>query len=699
MKTSKRFFDFGLYKEGLRSVQIVGLVFTALLTIVSVFSTVGKLLSAMDTYEENAVQLTSLLLVNPLILLTFCLATPIMTLVAFNFTTKRPASDFYFSVPKTRNTVYWSFSAAVMTWTVFMILLSSAVPLLVFPFFKKYILFNFSSAFLFILAIMICCTLVMGAVNLAIALTGNFVSNVLVSLLIIFLPRILLITVTQNALESIPVIDYGSTVGFLSPYINLVFGMIYSLFSLFFMNDGLGVSTVSFFYTLGLGLLYLILGNIAFNRRKSEAATYAATTPFLRHVYRIALSSAVLLLGTVTFFSYGDGVPGILVITLLFLSLLTYCVYELVTTKSFRSMVRVLPGYFAVIGVNFVLYIAMLAISSAVLSYQPSAEKVDGVYISNYSLTSTSFAREDDAGNELYWSRRTKDVLITDKEVKKIVTDALKQNIKYYNADVEDDYVTLSTYFEDELKTKYLVTFRQGFQKRTRVIYLDEEENKKLSERLARIKEYEKIFTDLPKPNDPDNAVSIYSQYELGASDSEAGTLYSAYLKDLEKLSFSELLDLYNTSSDLNVSIRVKTFYKGRAYQLDLPILSDMGNTVDALIKIQKKDLKKQIKELKKLQKSDNPGISIGFYRFPYGQYSGDQYNYDELLDIILSGDLSATAGNGPFATVLYDVGYEGHASFFTRQLFLPLSDKQVNEVKKTVTKIRRAQSSEAVEY
>lgn len=693
MKTSKRFFDFGLYKEGLRSVQIVGLVFTALLTIVSVFSTVGKLSSAMDTYEENAMQLESLLSVNPLIVLTFCLATPIMALVAFNFTTKRPASDFYFSVPKTRNSIYWSFSAAVMTWTVFMILLSSAVPLLVFPFFKKYILFNYSSALLFMAVVLICCILVLGAVNLAVALTGNFVSNVMVALMIIFLPRILLITVTQNALESIPIINYGSTAGFLSPYINLVFGMIYSLFSMFFTNDGLGFSTVSIFYTIGLGLLYLILGNIAFNRRKSEAATYAATTPFLRHVYRIALSSAVLLLGTVTSFSYGANAPGVLVITLLFLSLLTYCVYELVTTKSFRSMVRVLPGYFAVIGVNFVLYLSMLGISTAVLSYQPSAEKVDGVYISDYNLISTSFAPSDDAGNELYWSRRTKDVLITDKEVKKIVTDALKQNIAYYT---KDNYEFPNTYFDEGIKTKYLVTFRQGFQKRTRVVYLNDTENKKLSEQLAHIKEYEKIFTDLPKPDDSDSAVSIYSQCELGASDSEARTLYSAYLKDLKKLSFSELLELYNSDSDLGVFIQVKTFYKGRAYQLNLPVTSDMENTVDALIKIQKKDLKKQIKELKK-QHDSGYSINIEFYRFPYGQYSGDQYDYYELLDIILSGDLSATAGNGPFAVVQYGI-YTGSYDD-QKQLFFSISDKQVNEVKKTVTKIRRAQSSETVEY
>ena len=684
MKTDKSIFDIGLYKEGLRSVQMVGLIFTALLTIVSIFCTVENIVSAVNNYENNAVQLVSLIRVNPLIVITFCLATPIMALVAFNFTTKRSASDFYFSVPKTRTTVYWSFSAAVMSWTVLMIAVSSAVPLLIFPFFKKYVLFNFASAFFFIAAILICCVLVMGAVNLAVALTGNFVSNVLVALMIIFLPRILLVTVTQGALEDIPIINFDTAAGFLSPYMNLVFGAVYSFFSLFFFGDNIDFSSVSFFYTLGLGILYLILGNIALNRRKSEAATYAASTPLLRHVYRIALASSVMLIATVITYSYGVNTPVILIITLILLSLLTYCVYELIATKSIRSTVRVLPGFLIVVAVNVALLASMFIISSSVLKYQPNAENIDGFYISDYDLVNSFSARDDLANNELYWSKRTKDVLITDKEAKEIVTGALKENIKYYKS---NDRQEPDNYFDDtDIAKKYLVSFCSGPIKHTRVIYLDDQQNQTLAKCLSGIGEYKNIFTDLPQPNEPNISVKVYGDYALKVSQSDAKAIYSAFLQDIEKFSFQKLLAQYNNDSDFETYIQIKTFYKGHAYNLEFPITSDMKNATQKLIKLNGNGRDKQIEIFKQFKTSDNLLYSIEFYNSPdiFDVCQTD----DRVLDVLLSGDLSAPTGDQPFAALQFNYDHVDDGSgLYANRLFFSLSDSQMKEIEKIAKK------------
>ncbi len=98
----KKLFDLKVYAEGLRSLRVFGLITTVVMSLYSVISIIAMVLDSayLTGVSENYVQYTSLTYINPLLVLLFAVVAPLMTVMIFNFTANRAASDYYFAIPK-----------------------------------------------------------------------------------------------------------------------------------------------------------------------------------------------------------------------------------------------------------------------------------------------------------------------------------------------------------------------------------------------------------------------------------------------------------------------------------------------------------------------------------------------------------------------------------------------------------------------
>ena len=108
MKRNNRLFHTGLYIETLRQVRMMGLVYLILCLI---FAILPPLLSGYGApYPIQAQE-------HAVVLYFFSFIAPVtLGYNAFGYLTRRNASDFYHSLPVTREAAYFSRAAAVMTY-------------------------------------------------------------------------------------------------------------------------------------------------------------------------------------------------------------------------------------------------------------------------------------------------------------------------------------------------------------------------------------------------------------------------------------------------------------------------------------------------------------------------------------------------------------------------------------------------------
>ena len=92
-RAKKEFFSLGVYVEGLRQLRIPGIVFAVLMGLGSILVPVGLVFLEFSQREMNGVSATINAVavsvtgaaVNPLLILSFLLVAPLMTLILFHF--------------------------------------------------------------------------------------------------------------------------------------------------------------------------------------------------------------------------------------------------------------------------------------------------------------------------------------------------------------------------------------------------------------------------------------------------------------------------------------------------------------------------------------------------------------------------------------------------------------------------------------
>lgn len=523
----------GLYRDGLRRIRVPSIIF---MTLAVLFHFVTPLLTAL---AENASRLAAVargysyvpevvgpeIILLPLVMVTYVMA-PVLTLVCFYPLNKRGSSDFYHSLPYTRPCMYFSYLAAILTMTVGTIIggtiLGYAVRL-VFPHLYAVQLAGLADCLLTFLAsnlFAVACTLV------AMSITGTFISNVVTTLLIMFLPRMIVSLVRFMIIESISLLHPDHFLNVLSHYYNsFVYGPIWVFRSLFgganpnFMLENVGPDI----FTLMLSLCYIALGALLFTKRKSETAGNSAPNRAVQAAIRIAITLTVSIFGTYSLLEYGiyDDDEVFIAIIIYIVALIAFFAYEIITTHKWKNLVRALPSLIIVAALNVLFALAVIFGKGYVLNQKIPAESIRSVTICDTDIA----IWEDD-----YYSKFGKEITISDEKVNEAVAQALSETqyaakndligtnqFKVYN------HYSVSTM--EGARILRLVGINTGTRTIWRQIYFSEEQFAAITN--ARIEEqYKENYLTLPVP--VYNTISISLRCDWTGYYVDSGNAFSA---------------------------------------------------------------------------------------------------------------------------------------------------------------------------
>ena len=141
----------------------------------------------------------------------------------------------------------------------------------------------------------------MAIINVSISITGNILSNICVTGLIMFLPRFIMLMVTElTVFHGEAYMISNSGVGLLDSSSNMIVGWVFSVFDMYNGSSGIAdmvLSLTSNLYTLVLALIYIALGALLFVKRKSETAGKAANGKVLPMIIRTLIGFSIAFIG------------------------------------------------------------------------------------------------------------------------------------------------------------------------------------------------------------------------------------------------------------------------------------------------------------------------------------------------------------------------------------------------------------------
>lgn len=372
--------DRGLLKETMRRLRTPAL---TMLILATVFDLLAQLVSDFEFIANSLYAFHPSLYVIPFIV-------PfLLTTMGFKFQTKRCDSDFYHALPFTRVTLTATVLTAVAAWCGIIVVGSSVVLSLIPSILRKLTL---AGALLPMTATLLASLFMVALTFLVTQLCGRGSSIVFTVPIFLFSPMII----------------HATLYGLIYPYNNLFVDLYdsrqhpsyYNL--LFGGTDHLS----AWLWTIALTVILLILGFFFAKRRPSETAGNAAVHPVAQACIRLllafvcclpAISEIVMILTGQTL--YPDEILPI-ILAVYVVALVVYFMYELITTRSAKALLRTVPwlGVLAGLNVICILLITFLAIP-LVNSYEPTPETVDSISLAG----NISYYNMEDEGNALYW--------------------------------------------------------------------------------------------------------------------------------------------------------------------------------------------------------------------------------------------------------------------------------------------------------
>ncbi len=599
---NKQFFHKNLYKDQLKQLRLIGFISTGLLSLIAVLIPIGMAISANTSSTENFFRKFSVdVFANHFYLFfVFTLLVPLLTLCCFHYLTQRNSSDFYHSLPHTRTCMFNCNIAAVFTWTTLLVWVPTILSIIMYTIFNQYFILEIPLLLRFALSIYLASLLVMASISIACSITGTVFTNVVVAGMIIFLPRIFilvfshLITGAADVLVSnhlFPLLDYQN---------NAVFGLLsYITGSSAYMGWG------TMLYTIVLTVLYLVLGLLVYKRRKSEAANQAAVSKKVQIIIRLLLGTTVSLIPISIIFNIIVGNENVnsselplLVYALGILYLITCVVmllYELLTTKKFRNVVKALPsiGYLAII--NVIIILAAFGVFKLSMNYSPDAKDMD------YIVVEKTFKYDD----TLYYDTLANSIQMKDPKTLELVAKCLKDSLKRnkFNFWTGEENVEV-------------IGIHSGFTTHYRKVIFSKEDYEVLLNSYENSKEYQDAYQSLPELSG-----TKLSLNRLNLSNNEYLELYNVAREEIKSLSFK---DWYMTiTGDINSGLDKLMFYatvNNKSLSGSIPISGILPKTCKKYLELADKHMKRDkstiITEMKRMlanEKKDDNHLYINF--------------------------------------------------------------------------------------
>ena len=574
----KKLFDIRLFTEALRRLRTPAVFLLAVNTLAAMLVSIGYVMSRSGAVPVIPRSLNAVSL-HPFLLSAFLLAAPVFMLILFSYTTTRRGSDFYDAVPQTRVCVFLSFFAAVLCCLAVLCFGTSLAAGVTASLFPRYLRFVWSELLLYSWHMFLCSLYVSAAFACGIFLTGTVFTNIVVSLLILFAPRLILTVMVENVVAASGVLVSGRLFPLFSFDINMVFGFFTQLLG-FGMPQYL-VRTDAGLYTLILGLL-LTAGAALLDRvRRSETAEVAAPNKILGAVYRLTLAFVICLIPVTFIFQTAarrQPVTGSFVfeqIVLYLIAVIAFLAYELIATRRLKKLAESLPSLLLLPLLNLAVLGVMFFSLSAARSYRPDADDLAYVRLVRGYADNYSFSEEMP-----YFTRREDEIRLTDPDALRIVSAGLKRALHYTDPAPDMD----SSY--QSAMTSRIVVLKSGLRERTRIIYVTQTESQTLDKKLTESPGLRDMYMDLLPADDP----SLFLYFlglggeESPLSEDAAKRIYTIFRSEVEEKGFDVWYSVSRGAPDSLDILRVRLSRSGRLYYFNVPIAPAFSKTYEAYL-------------------------------------------------------------------------------------------------------------------
>lgn len=642
MKTNKSMSALGLLFEGFRQCKMIGILTLIITALGAALPPIGVMISAEEDYVREVVNAYE---INPLMMLVL-LAIPLMALMLFHFLDSRAASDLYHALPHKRITLYVSYAGAILLWLLLLIVVSSLVSVIFCAFSHDYIKLMMDSVVPFAASVFLMSLLIVGGMLVAMSLTGTIFTNIILTGLILFLPRFCYSVLRTVTLSSIPFVSSTGSSGIFANENNLLVTLLVSLFDMDASSsiyDVLSPQWQSVVYTLVLALIYLALGAWVFCRRRSEAAGQSAPTRMHQHVYRIVLTMAYCVFVTAIFVNdlfEGDVDAGVLFgyAVLYLIGILIYFIYELITTKRWRNLLTALPGLAVVAVLNVGVGLGVHLAQNHIVAQRPAASEIESISV---GVDDGMIGRQYGAMDySTYVSLASGNIQITDPTAISLVSYYLDENIKTWETG-EDAYWNkyyTSRANEEQTYLEYHVTIRTKHDELARTVLIPVSESDKMMTALESNPDYMSIWRNPPEPID--GTMYSVTGMENKLNDEDMAVLFDQYREEMKAAPFDELYAKQSNYETADVIIQYSFNDDGSIYELECPIYADlMPKTLE---KFYQMIYDKQAMDMDKLEEEVQSGkyteISVDAYNETINAYSyGSGENINEVFEQLKS--------------------------------------------------------------
>ncbi|MBR5140569.1 MAG: hypothetical protein IKV16_05885 [Clostridia bacterium] len=373
----KNIFSPKLYLQGIKRIRAIGIA-AAICTIIP--NALIPIMEAMrsPSYDYNYIGTAEVGygVFAPYLVLLMIFA-PIMVYLTFSYLNERKKADFFHSIPQKRACVYTSFTLAIASWMAVIIGVSVIVNSVLWSFVPYHTLpvaLPFE-AFIYCFAAAL---LVAAYMLVAMTLTGSVVSNLLVFALLIFLPRLLTLLFT-SCLESCANVFVLS--GSVWKYLSYEGFLPLGAFLQFVSGDDSYLDISILLYGLTVAILLIVAAGAIYKARRSEMAGQSTPNRKLQAVYRTAVALPFLFWIVSECVVYGF--EGETFLLLFCAAVISYMIFELMMTKSLKSMFRSLILFWIPVVVAVGFFGAVKASEFAVESVQPEGEEIEYVTLYN----------------------------------------------------------------------------------------------------------------------------------------------------------------------------------------------------------------------------------------------------------------------------------------------------------------------------
>lgn len=375
-----KFINFRLFYEFFKQIRVLGIIITVVLCGGSAFWDFVLYSPKLDDgYIANISD------VAPILYYAVYLIPIVFTFKAFSFLYKRKACDFYHSIPDRRSSVFVSAALAAICWSLISIIavtLAGYLSLIIIG-----SVCPFSYALYFIAYNAVIALLITGCASIALSITGTLLSGLILTVIIMFLPRII-IFLSNNIVRHISKIAYMPMDGFLfDPDYNFLTAPLINIISSQATSILLPAFGGGYIYSITLSIIYLILGCFLFCRRKSETADNGVFSPLKKHAYSLIVSFPMLIIAMYLLLEYiynkGDYVNPIIIV-LAAVSVAVYFIYVGLTSRSAKATLKSAPIYLINIGVCALIGLCSVGIGYLAIDDNPSPDQVSYLKVGPY---------------------------------------------------------------------------------------------------------------------------------------------------------------------------------------------------------------------------------------------------------------------------------------------------------------------------